>query len=183
MNCLPLTNRLAWWCIQQKAIGRYSRERVSPPFPTAGDIGGPTRPGIIHRLDRDTSGVILVAMTNRVHLKLSEQFETRRIQKEYFAVVVGKMELDRDFIRQPLAPTPTNAIKWLFGEGTLIAERPRRFTKSPNDSLDSVRSRYTQRLVERTKYAFTWTMSEHPFCVIDFMPGTRKSRWEKSAVG
>lgn len=75
-------------------------------FQRLSDVGGPTRPGIIHRLDRDTSGVILVAKTNLVHLKLSEQFETRRIQKEYFAIVVGKLELDRDFIRQPIGPHP-----------------------------------------------------------------------------
>jgi len=75
-------------------------------FKQLSDIGGPTRPGIIHRLDRDTSGVILVAKTNLVHLKLSEQFETRKILKQYFAIVVGKLELDRDFIRQPIGPHP-----------------------------------------------------------------------------
>ncbi len=75
-------------------------------FQQLSDIGGPTRPGIIHRLDRDTSGVILVAKSNTVHLKLSEQFEQRLVQKEYFALVVGKLELDRDVIRQPIGPHP-----------------------------------------------------------------------------
>lgn len=75
-------------------------------FKQLSDVGGPTRPGIIHRLDRDTSGVILVAKTNWVHLKLSEQFETRTISKQYFAIVVGNLELDRDFIRQPIGPHP-----------------------------------------------------------------------------
>lgn len=75
-------------------------------FQALSDVGGPTRPGIIHRLDRDTSGVILVAKTNAVHLRMSEQFEQRDIRKEYFALVVGRLELDRDIIRQPIGPHP-----------------------------------------------------------------------------
>lgn len=75
-------------------------------FKQLSDVGGPTRPGIIHRLDRDTSGVILIAKTNAVHLKLSEQFETRVVSKEYFAIVVGKVEFDRDIVRQPIGPHP-----------------------------------------------------------------------------
>ena len=75
-------------------------------FQQLSDVGGPTRPGIIHRLDRDTSGVILVAKTNAMHLKLSEQFEQRSIQKEYIAISVGRIELDRDCIRQPIGPHP-----------------------------------------------------------------------------
>ncbi len=75
-------------------------------FQQLSDMGGPTRPGIIHRLDRDTSGVILIAKTNGVHMKLSEQFEQRLVRKEYFALVVGKLELDRDVIRQPIGPHP-----------------------------------------------------------------------------
>ncbi|MEZ6133497.1 MAG: RluA family pseudouridine synthase [Pirellulaceae bacterium] len=75
-------------------------------FKDLSDVGGPTRPGIIHRLDRDTSGVILVAKSNAVHLKLSEQFEQRTIEKEYFAIVVGKLEFDRDVIQEPIGPHP-----------------------------------------------------------------------------
>ncbi len=75
-------------------------------FQQLSDVGGPTRPGIIHRLDRDTSGVILVAKSNAVHLKLSEQFEQRLVQKEYIAIVIGKLEFDRDVIRQPIGPHP-----------------------------------------------------------------------------
>lgn len=75
-------------------------------FQQLSDVGGPTRPGIIHRLDRDTSGVILVAKTNAVHLNLSEQFGQRTVQKEYLAIVVGKLQFDRDVIRQPIGPHP-----------------------------------------------------------------------------
>jgi 23S rRNA pseudouridine1911/1915/1917 synthase len=75
-------------------------------FQELSDVGGPTRPGIVHRLDRDTSGVILIAKTNWMHLKLSEQFESRQVQKEYFAIVVGDLQLDRDIIKQPIGPHP-----------------------------------------------------------------------------
>ena len=75
-------------------------------FQQLSDVGGPTRPGIIHRLDRDTSGVILVAKSNAVHMKLAEQFEQRQVHKEYFALVIGKLELDCDIIQQPIGPHP-----------------------------------------------------------------------------
>lgn len=64
--------------------------------------GGPTRPGIVHRLDRDTSGVLVVAKTDQAHLALAEQFEARSTEKEYFAITVGVPNLDRDIIDQPI---------------------------------------------------------------------------------
>jgi 23S rRNA pseudouridine1911/1915/1917 synthase len=68
--------------------------------------GGVNRPGIVHRLDRDTSGVLVVAKTDAAHLRLAEQFETRSVEKEYFAVVVGTPNLDRDVIDIPIGPHP-----------------------------------------------------------------------------
>src|SRR5262249_62099940 len=52
-------------------------------------IGGELRPGIVHRLDRDTSGVLLVAKTDRAHQMLSRQMRRRSLRKEYLAVVAG----------------------------------------------------------------------------------------------
>ncbi len=86
-------------------------------FQTLSDIGGPTRPGIIHRLDRDTSGIILVAKSNAAHLHLSAQFEQRTVSKEYFAIVIGKLELDRDIIRQPIGPHPYQRDKMAIRAG------------------------------------------------------------------
>lgn len=65
-------------------------------------VRGPERPGIVHRLDRDTSGVILVAKNDQVHAKLAALFEEKRIQKEYFAIVLGRPSLDRDMIDLPI---------------------------------------------------------------------------------
>ena len=73
---------------------------------TLSTTGGPSRPGIVHRLDRDTSGVILVARNDIAHAKLSRQFANRTIEKEYFALVVGCPERDRDYIDCPIGFHP-----------------------------------------------------------------------------
>lgn len=75
-------------------------------FQSLSDVGGPTRPGIVHRLDRDTSGVIVVAKTNAVHIHLSEQWHDRKVTKEYFAIALGKMDRDRDRIDAAIGPHP-----------------------------------------------------------------------------
>jgi len=74
-------------------------------------VGGPTRPGIVHRLDRDTSGAILVAKNDVAHGKLSVQFQERTIRKEYFALVAGSPELDRDVIAEPIGLHPRDREK------------------------------------------------------------------------
>lgn len=68
-------------------------------FDSLSDIAGRHRPGIVHRLDRDTSGVILVAKDNQVHQQISRQFEQREVKKEYRAIVQGVPELASDYIR------------------------------------------------------------------------------------
>jgi 23S rRNA pseudouridine1911/1915/1917 synthase len=54
-----------------------------------GGVGGELRPGIVHRLDRDTSGVLLVAKTDRAHAALSRQMKRRSMRKEYLALAAG----------------------------------------------------------------------------------------------
>ena len=65
-------------------------------------LNGPLRPGIVHRLDRDTSGAILVVKDEKVHKHLALQFEKREIKKEYLAVIKGETELDSDKIDLPI---------------------------------------------------------------------------------
>jgi len=67
-------------------------------FDKLSDAAGRFRPGIVHRLDRDTSGVLLVAKDNQVHHRLSAQFEQRVVQKEYRAIVWGEVDRDSDYI-------------------------------------------------------------------------------------
>lgn len=73
--------------------------------------GGPCRPGIVHRLDRDTSGVILIARNDLAHAKLSAQFEQRQIHKQYFAIAYGTPVRDRDWIDAPIGPHPSQREK------------------------------------------------------------------------
>lgn len=75
-------------------------------FQALSDVGGPTRPGIVHRLDRDTSGVIVVAKTNAVHMNLAEQFHDRKVEKEYFAITNAPLDRDRDVIDAPIGKHP-----------------------------------------------------------------------------
>ncbi|HDL10080.1 MAG TPA: RluA family pseudouridine synthase [Candidatus Omnitrophica bacterium] len=72
-------------------------------FQNLSDIYGPLKPGIVHRLDKDTSGILVVAKNNYVHLKLSKQFANREIIKKYLAVVEGRIETDVGKICQPIA--------------------------------------------------------------------------------
>src|SRR5215467_3673708 len=58
-------------------------------FKNLSDVGGEARPGIVHRLDKKTSGLLLVAKNNIAHARLSEAFQARRIQKTYLALVHG----------------------------------------------------------------------------------------------
>ena len=75
-------------------------------FQSLSSVGGPTRPGIVHRLDRDTSGVILVAKTDDAHKNLAAQFEAREVKKKYLAVCRGVPDRDRDRIKQPIGVHP-----------------------------------------------------------------------------
>ncbi len=74
--------------------------------PTLSATGGLSRPGIVHRLDRDTSGVILVARNDQAHARLAEQFAARQIEKEYLAIVCGSPAHDRDYIDSPIGFHP-----------------------------------------------------------------------------
>jgi 23S rRNA pseudouridine1911/1915/1917 synthase len=64
------------------------------------------RPGIVHRLDKNTTGVMLVAKTDEAHWRLALQFERRTVQKTYIAVVHGEMQLDADVIDAPIGVHP-----------------------------------------------------------------------------
>lgn len=75
-------------------------------FEHLSSVGGAARPGIVHRLDRETSGVIVVAKTDTAHFALAAQFEARHVHKEYLAIVVGVPDRDRDVIEQPIGVHP-----------------------------------------------------------------------------
>lgn len=65
------------------------------------------RPGVVHRLDRDTSGVMVVAKDDEAHWKLGRQFENRAVDKRYLALVHGIVEHDADVVEAPIGPHPS----------------------------------------------------------------------------
>ena len=70
-------------------------------------IGGVMRPGIVHRIDKDTSGLLLVAKTNEAHLGLSLQLKDHEIVRTYNAVVCGRIKEDEGTVDQPIGRHPT----------------------------------------------------------------------------
>ena len=80
-------------------------------YDTLSTLAGEHRPGIIHRLDRDTTGLLIVAKEERAHRKLALQFELREVHKEYLALVSGVPQRHSDFIEQTIGFHPTNRQK------------------------------------------------------------------------
>src|SRR5207245_9390019 len=72
---------------------------------------GDYRPGIVHRLDRDTSGVILVAKEEVTHRELSAEFENRKIFQEYVAITAGVFDRDSDYIEGRITKHSHDRIK------------------------------------------------------------------------
>jgi len=70
------------------------------------DVNGSKRPGIVHRLDKETSGIILVARSNMAHAKLAKQFEQHTIEKKYVALVEGEVQFDEGVINACIGQHP-----------------------------------------------------------------------------
>jgi 23S rRNA pseudouridine1911/1915/1917 synthase len=85
-------------------------------FGQLSNVNGDHRPGIVHRLDRDTSGVILIAKEESAHRHLSYQFETRKVFKEYVAITSGVLERDSDYIEGKITRHPNDRVKMTVTE-------------------------------------------------------------------
>jgi 23S rRNA pseudouridine1911/1915/1917 synthase len=80
-------------------------------FATLSRAAGDLRPGIVHRLDRYTSGVLLVAKNDAAHQRLAEQFASRRVEKTYLALVHGNVKLERGRSEKPIARDPKQRVR------------------------------------------------------------------------
>jgi 23S rRNA pseudouridine1911/1915/1917 synthase len=80
-------------------------------YDTLSALAGAHRPGIVHRLDRDTTGLLVVVKDELAHRRLALQFETRQVQKEYLALVRGVPQRDSDYIERPIGFHPTSREK------------------------------------------------------------------------
>ena len=72
-------------------------------FPALSSIGGDLRPGIVHRLDKETSGLIIIAKNDAAHEALAEMFASRRMTKTYIALVQGRLPEDGATIQAPIS--------------------------------------------------------------------------------
>lgn len=99
-----IINALAW----------HFQHRSSGELSTVGEEFA--RPGVVHRLDRHTTGVMVAAKSDTAHWRLGKQFEQRKTDKRYLAVVHGRMETDADVIDMPLGKHSTQrekyAVRW-----------------------------------------------------------------------
>jgi 23S rRNA pseudouridine1911/1915/1917 synthase len=76
--------------------------------PTLSGIGGKERPGIVHRLDKETSGCLVVAKNDWAHRELSRQFAERRVEKIYLALVAGKLRKEAGVIEEKIGRHPVH---------------------------------------------------------------------------
>ena len=90
------------------ALLNHCPDQLSP-------VGAPLRPGIVHRLDKETSGVMVVAKTEFAHLSLADQFANRQTSKMYQAIVCGKLSQSGEFT-QPIVRHPTVRVKMATSE-------------------------------------------------------------------
>jgi 23S rRNA pseudouridine1911/1915/1917 synthase len=85
-------------------------------FQNLSDVGGTARPGIVHRLDKKTSGLLIVAKNNVAHARLSREFQDREVQKTYLALVHGKLLRDAGTIELSVGRHPTARTKMAAGK-------------------------------------------------------------------
>ena len=97
------------------AAGNYTGTMVNALLYYCGDslsgINGEKRPGILHRIDKDTSGLLLVAKNDIAHIKLSEQIKEHSLTREYFALVHGNIKEDSGTINAPIGRHPEDRKK------------------------------------------------------------------------
>ena len=93
------------------------------------------RPGIVHRLDKETSGLLVIAKNNASHLKLVKQFAQHSIQRKYIAIVSGRVEFDEDVIEAPIGrhPLKRKNMAVLFTKNTKYAKTYYKTLKRTND--------------------------------------------------
>jgi 23S rRNA pseudouridine1911/1915/1917 synthase len=92
--------------------------RLVHHFTALSQVGGDLRPGIVHRLDKGTSGVLLVARNDAAHRALAAQFAGRTVEKTYLALVHGKVRLEQGRVTTAIARDPVRRIRMTARLGT-----------------------------------------------------------------
>jgi len=90
-------------------------------YPKMKNVGEPLgdilRPGVVHRLDRDTSGVLILAKNQKTHQFLKKQFMDRGVKKVYHAIVSGSVKNDHGILNNPIGRSPSDFRRYLAGRG------------------------------------------------------------------
>lgn len=97
------------------AVGNYTGTLVNALLYHCKDslsgVGGVIRPGIVHRIDKDTSGLLVVAKNDEAHLYLSEQLKTHEVARVYYALVCGNLKEDAGTVNAPIGRNPSDRKK------------------------------------------------------------------------
>jgi 23S rRNA pseudouridine1911/1915/1917 synthase len=120
--------------------GNTLAEWVLSAFPEVARVGdNPMRPGLVHRLDRDTAGIVLVARTQRAFAGLKKLFQDRKVEKTYAALVYGHLPAPSGTISLPLG-----RVRGSIRRGTLVGKR--RFGGETREAVTEyeLRTRYPQ---------------------------------------
>jgi 23S rRNA pseudouridine1911/1915/1917 synthase len=169
-------------------------------FGSLSGVGGELRPGIVHRLDRYTSGVLLVAKNDRAHQALARQFESRKVQKTYWAVVQGRVseadltggrlagrgihplrvEADGHWwlrLEMPIRRDPRHRIK-------MTAQAPREFVHHPGDRFTAEEPEKPAGRAACTDFRILQCWKQHTLLEVRISTGrTHQIRVHLSAVG
>lgn len=114
MVMYPATNNYKGTLVNA-LLYRYGHQNLS-------DIGGYTRPGIVHRIDKNTSGLVLIAKNNEVHKYMIEQFQKFKVKKEYIFICHGTFDKEIFTIKNRIGRSPSNRIKMAVIEKGKIAQ-------------------------------------------------------------
>jgi 23S rRNA pseudouridine1911/1915/1917 synthase len=110
--------------------------------PATAGVGGPRRPGIVHRLDKDTSGLLVVAKTAHAYDELVEQLSARTVTRRYLAVVHGRVRASESVVDAPIGRHPSNRVKMAIrpaGRGKRAITRYRVLERFANFTVLEVR--------------------------------------------
>ncbi len=110
-------------------------------FPKLSGIGGKERPGIVHRLDKETSGCLVVAKTDEAHRALSAQFAERKIDKIYLALVAGKMRRTAGTIEEKIGRHPVHRQRMAVNSSRGRAARTEYCVVSSSEAMSLVECR------------------------------------------
>ena len=136
---------------------------------TLSGIGGALRPGIVHRIDRDTSGLIIAAKNDAAHQYLSAQLADHTLARTYECIVVGKLREDRGTVDAPIARHPTDRKRMAVGA------RRSRIGRSSPAILAIPTSAAGSKRDARTRSASTWPTSGIPFSATRYTVQRRRS--------